>query len=230
MPPADLFALILAGVPAELVLGLGLHSIGPYANERATPGALTAADPGFGQAFELLLAAPAQRPPRRPAHRQRAGPRRHACASAAASRPTARREPAAVDARAAAGPRHVRGGLHACRAEARPDRHPHPLAGRGAEPARGRHRRARGRPRPTAAPTPACPTSPARPVPAGRGPVRVAPAARRVRRRLYDGDWFWIANDDLATKRVFSFVMLLLTSLSESSKPGQPPVISIPAG
>ena len=45
----------------------------------------------------------------------------------------------------------------------------------------------------------------------------------------YDGDWFWIDNDDLATKRVFSFVMLLL-SLSESSKPGQPPVITIPAG
>ena len=45
----------------------------------------------------------------------------------------------------------------------------------------------------------------------------------------YDGDWFWIDNRDLATKRVFSFVMLLL-SLSESSKPGQPPVITIPAG
>ena len=45
----------------------------------------------------------------------------------------------------------------------------------------------------------------------------------------YDGDWFWIASDDLRTKRVFTFVMLLL-SLSESSKPGQPPVISIPTG
>jgi hypothetical protein len=45
----------------------------------------------------------------------------------------------------------------------------------------------------------------------------------------YDGDWFWIANDDLTTKRVFSFVMLLL-SLSESSRPGQPPLIAIPAG
>lgn len=45
----------------------------------------------------------------------------------------------------------------------------------------------------------------------------------------YDGDWFWIGNDDLRSKRVFSFVMLLL-SLSESSRPGQPPVISIPAG
>ena len=45
----------------------------------------------------------------------------------------------------------------------------------------------------------------------------------------YDGDWFWIDNDDLATKRVFSFVMLLL-SLSESSRPGQAPLITIPAG
>ena len=45
----------------------------------------------------------------------------------------------------------------------------------------------------------------------------------------YNGNWFWIGDDDLATKRVFSFVMLLL-SLSESSRPGQPPVISIPAG
>ena len=34
----------------------------------------------------------------------------------------------------------------------------------------------------------------------------------------YDGDWFWIDNSDLASKRVFTFVMLLL-SLSESSKP-----------
>ena len=45
----------------------------------------------------------------------------------------------------------------------------------------------------------------------------------------YDGDWFWIANNDVASKRLFSFVMLLL-ALSESSRPGQPPVITIPAG
>ncbi len=38
MQPADLFGLLLAGGPPELVLGLGLHSIGGYDNERASPG------------------------------------------------------------------------------------------------------------------------------------------------------------------------------------------------
>ena len=66
-------------------------------------------------------------------------------------------------------------------------------------------------------------------LPAHRRAPRLARATRRLRAAAYDGDWFWIDNRDLATKRVFSFVMLLL-SLSESSKPGQPPVITIPAG
>jgi hypothetical protein len=45
----------------------------------------------------------------------------------------------------------------------------------------------------------------------------------------YSGRWFWIDDKDLASKRVFSFVMLLL-SLAQSVQPGQPPVITIPAG
>ena len=55
LQPADLFGLMLAGVPPELVLGLGLHSIGGYDNERATPGAPGGGRPGFADVLALLL-------------------------------------------------------------------------------------------------------------------------------------------------------------------------------
>jgi hypothetical protein len=55
LQPADLFGLMLAGVPPELVLGLGLHSIGPYDNERVNAGGQAAAEPGFTELLVLIL-------------------------------------------------------------------------------------------------------------------------------------------------------------------------------
>ena len=45
----------------------------------------------------------------------------------------------------------------------------------------------------------------------------------------YSDRWFWIDDKDVGSKRVFTFLMLL-ASLAESTRPGQPPIISIPAG
>lgn len=45
----------------------------------------------------------------------------------------------------------------------------------------------------------------------------------------YSDRWFWIDDRDVGSKRVFTFLMLL-ASLAESTKPGQAPIITIPAG
>ena len=45
----------------------------------------------------------------------------------------------------------------------------------------------------------------------------------------YSGRWFWIDDKDVDSKRVFTFLMLL-ASLAESARPGQAPLITIPAG
>jgi hypothetical protein len=45
----------------------------------------------------------------------------------------------------------------------------------------------------------------------------------------YSDRWFWIDDKDVGSKRVFTFLMLL-ASLAESAKAGQPPIITIPAG
>jgi hypothetical protein len=55
LQPADLFGLMLASAPPELVLGLGLHSLGPHNNERATANAQLAPDPQFTETVALLL-------------------------------------------------------------------------------------------------------------------------------------------------------------------------------
>jgi hypothetical protein len=44
----------------------------------------------------------------------------------------------------------------------------------------------------------------------------------------YRGTWYWIPDDDLASKRVFTFLMLFF-SLAESGVPQQAPVLTIPA-
>ena len=41
--------------------------------------------------------------------------------------------------------------------------------------------------------------------------------------------WFWIAGDDLASRRSFAFLMLLL-SLTETGGSGQAPLITLPTG
>ena len=226
MPPADLFALILAGVPAELVLGLGLHSIGPYANKRATPGALTAADPGFGQAFELLL------------QLQRSG--------RLAVQLTVNEQDRVATLRIGRGepPDSAESRLRSM-LKLLPDRDTFEVVYTLAEPKPGQIAIRTRSLVEVLSQLAADIDVPAGDLTAGRTyaslpdlttpgwfpRVEVRYGSLRPRdafvAAFYDGDWFWIANDDLASKRVFSFV-LLLTSLRESSKPGQPPVITIP--
>lgn len=45
----------------------------------------------------------------------------------------------------------------------------------------------------------------------------------------YGDRWFWIDDRDVDSKRVFTFLMLL-SSLAESARTGQAPIITIPAG
>lgn len=45
----------------------------------------------------------------------------------------------------------------------------------------------------------------------------------------YAGHWFWIDDKDFASKRVFTFIMLILM-LSETGEGGKLPVLTIPAG
>lgn len=44
----------------------------------------------------------------------------------------------------------------------------------------------------------------------------------------YNGYWFWISKSDFASKRVFSFVMILL-SLAEDGEAAQLPLVTVPA-
>ena len=229
MQPADLFGLLLAGGPPELVLGLGLHSIGGYDNERASPGTQAAADPSFTTVLALLL------------ELQRQGRLAIQLSVRVEERVASLRIGRGEDERAPE--RRLRQLLEL------PDDQdtfelvytlttakPGQIAIRTRSlievlgPARRRHRRARKATSRTAAPI-----GRRRPCPRGTAFPRLIVRHGLLEPRdafvaaAYDGDWFWIDNRDLATKRVFSFVMLLL-SLSESSKPGQPPVITIPAG
>jgi hypothetical protein len=228
MQPADLFGLILAGVPPELVLGLGLHSIGGYDNERGTPGALLAADQGFAEVLALLLEM--QGAGRLVVQLAVRGQDRVAtlrigsgtAADAPESRlrrllelPEDRDSFEVVYTLSTAGPGQI-----AIRTRSLIE-----VMGQLA----------------TDIDVPAGDIESGRTYPSLVHAAKLDAFPRIVVRHgfleprdafvaaAYDGDWFWIDNRDLATKRVFSFVMLLL-SLSESSRPGQPPVITIPAG
>jgi hypothetical protein len=44
----------------------------------------------------------------------------------------------------------------------------------------------------------------------------------------YRGTWYWIDDGDLASKRIFSFLMIFF-SLAETGAPPQAPVLTIPA-
>jgi hypothetical protein len=45
----------------------------------------------------------------------------------------------------------------------------------------------------------------------------------------YDGDWFWIRNDDFQSKTTFTMLMLLFDLAAPGGDP-QPPTITIPTG
>jgi hypothetical protein len=230
LAPADLFGLMLAGVQPELVFGLGLHSIGGFDNERSGPGIHRAAGPGFDLVLRLLLSL------------QQDG------------QLTIRL--AVRDLQRVAWLKLEGGGNEGTQAAARrlremlrlpPEQNVFELVYTldDAKPGQiGIRTRSLVEVLGQLAADIDVPRSD---VDEGRTYEALAvadPLARfpgiNVRHGFleprdafvsvnYDGDWFWIPNSDLGTKRVFSFVMLLL-SLSESSRPGQAPVISIPAG
>jgi hypothetical protein len=230
LQPADLFGLMLAGVPPELVFGLGLHSIGSHYNERSSPGAYVAAEPEFAEVLGLLV--DLQRSGQLAVRLAVQDQQRIAWLSLAGNR----------DAGDRATERRLREllGLPA-------DRQEFEVVYTLAPPRSGQiaiRTRAlievlgqlaadidvpsgdvvEGRTYDTAATDGWADRFPR--ISVRHGFLEPPDAFVSV---PYDGDWFWIANNDLRTKRVFTFVMLLL-SLSESSKPGQPPVIAIPTG
>jgi len=45
----------------------------------------------------------------------------------------------------------------------------------------------------------------------------------------YQDDWYWIDNEDLSSKRVFT-LMLFMTTLTNSGGNGPAPVLTIPTG
>lgn len=74
---------------------------------------------------------------------------------------------------------------------------------------------------------------PARPPASPRPPVRVRSGTNppgdsfvAVKNR---GTWFWIDESDLESKRIFSFLMVLL-SLSESGEEGAGPIVTVGTG
>ena len=228
LPPADLFGLMLSGVPPELALGLGLHSIGGFDNERVAPGSQTAADPRFGAALGLLI------------ELQRAGRLKVQFAVKGDDRVVSvgfgRGDGPDAPERRLRRLLALRDGLETFEvvyalAAVRPGQIPirtrslvEVLGQLAADIDVPADDLAAGRTYPTPPRDPAAAVFPQIVVRHGQFEPKDPFVAAS-----YDGDWFWIDNDDLATKRVFSFVMLLL-SLSESSRPGQAPLITIPAG
>ncbi len=232
LQPADLFGLMLSSVPAELVLSLGLHSLGPYNNERSTVSAQLPADPEFVEVLALLL------------ELQRAG--------RLALDLSVRSQERIATIKLGHGDTDDSPERRLRRLLTLPDDsdtfeivYSLGTAAPGRIPIRTRSLlEVLGQLAADIA-VPAADLRSGRTEPGDRasypGSSRPGLVPRvRVRHGFlqphdafvaipYDGDWFWIANDDFASKRVFSFVMLLL-SLSESSRPGQPPVITIPAG
>jgi hypothetical protein len=56
-----------------------------------------------------------------------------------------------------------------------------------------------------------------------------APPAKAYAAVRYRDTWYWIGDDDLASKRVFSFLMMFF-SLAETGVTPQAPVVTVPAG
>ena len=227
LAPADLFGLMVSSAPAELVLGLGLHSFGPYNNERTAVDAQLPADPGFVEVLALIL------------ELQRAG-----------------RLPVDLSTRTTERFATVRIG-HGDTDQA-PERRLRRLlslpedrdtfevvyslgtAAPGKIPIRTRSLLEVLNQLAADVEVPAADLRDGRTERGDDGLRTTALQHLHVRHGFlepgdafvavsYDGDWFWIDNRDFASKRVFSFVLLLL-SLSDSSRPGQGPLITIPAG
>lgn len=65
-----------------------------------------------------------------------------------------------------------------------------------------------------------------RPFKVRSGPDRPADSFAEVK---YQGDWYWIENADLTSKRVFT-LMLFITTLTNQATDAKAPVLTIPTG
>lgn len=228
LQPADLFGLMLSSVPPELVLGIGLHSLGPYNNERATAETQLPPDPGFSEALALLLQL--QRSGRLPVRLTVQTQNRVATVmigkgeTANSPERRLRRLLMLAEDRDTFEIVYSLGRVGPGEIPIRTRSLLEILGQLAADIVVPESDRLDGRTEP------GDPTVPGQ---SGQPHVHVRHGAFEPRDAFvavaYDGDWFWIANNDVASKRLFSFVMLLL-ALSESSRPGQLPVITIPAG
>jgi hypothetical protein len=235
LSPADLFGMLLTGVPAHLVLGVGLRSIGMWNNRITGAAGETEPDPTFlelvgiigrladgGRLGVSLEAQPSTEPN---------GAARRVVLTLVEGRDQDRlardqrrlREllglpPGASEIEVAYGIGARRGQTIGVRTRSLMEVLNEMAA--AVEVPAASVERGRAEPRDLALRGP-------------RGPVRIRsallePVGAFVRVQ-YDGEWYWIDADDLGSKRVFSFVMLLF-SLAQSSRPGQLPVLTIPTG
>ncbi|MDF1584937.1 hypothetical protein [Marinimicrococcus flavescens] len=229
LEPGELFGLLLAGVPAELVLGLGIHSLGNLRNEKSGATGSVPAHPQFieaagltGQLLDAGLLSVRIEPngiasrvhllfeggtgngtvdPREARLRKLLGldaESREFKVAYAMGEPT----PGVVNIRTRSLV-EVLGQLAA------------DVAVPSSDVEEGRTYAMRSQPRPPMQPQ----------ITVENGFFAPSDAYVRVD---YNGRWFWIANDDLPSKRIFSFVMLLF-SLAQQTRPGQGPIITIPA-
>jgi len=70
------------------------------------------------------------------------------------------------------------------------------------------------------------PTVSSRPFKVRSGPDRPTDSFAKVK---YQGDWYWIENSDLVSKRVFT-MMLFITTLTNQATDANAPVLTIPTG
>jgi hypothetical protein len=231
LQPEDLFGLLLADIPPEFVLSLGLHSIGPLRNGPTADGASDPARPPSGRPWS---SSPSCRGATwSPSVSSGKG---HSATPTSTSSPTPAGRPADPSERRLRQLPALPSEPDAFRLVHRPG-----AVGRNEIGIRTRalievlSQLAAGVdvPEDDVADGRAYDAAGARQT--GSGSLRVAVRHSSLQPRdafvavPYDRRWFWIDPRDLDSKRVFTFVMLL-TSLAQSSKPDQAPVITIPAG
>ncbi len=63
---------------------------------------------------------------------------------------------------------------------------------------------------------------------AGAYPLREREPANAYAAVPYKGYWYWIDDNDIASKRIFTFLMILF-SLAETGQPTAAPIVTVPS-
>lgn len=229
LPPADLFGLLLAGARPELVLGLGLRSIGRYANMQDGSWA-GAGEPGFEEVFRLLIYLARHRLIQLKLEGEGAARRSRLILLDASGTPFASEM---QQLRWRLGLPAELSSFELVYTLGDPAPGQIPIRTRSLVEVMGQLAAIMEVPQADIA------TGRAEPTPLQALEFAALPRLQ-IRHGLlepqrgfvsvyHEGHWFWIDERDLASKRVFSFV-LLLQSLAQSSRPGQPPILTIPTG